>query len=196
MAASRDSAALAWTPETIEHKIAVLRDHCGAVGRDPAEITLTVGANVVIRRDRASAEAVYAHQLAVAIGEAVTLFRNPPRSDARVRLREVDDRQHDFGEAAFFERGYEAGLHAAAPRRFFDQERSRSRWVSAFRGHQVKNLFPDSGRGSRLLARLPHRCAPSWRRDARTTASLPSVVVMVVVPMRAVGSHVAGEFSV
>ena len=54
------------TPETIEHKIAVLRDHCRSVGRDPAAITLTVGANVVIRRDRASAEAVYAHQRAVA----------------------------------------------------------------------------------------------------------------------------------
>jgi alkanesulfonate monooxygenase SsuD/methylene tetrahydromethanopterin reductase-like flavin-dependent oxidoreductase (luciferase family) len=52
------------TPETIAHKIAVLRQHCEAVGRDPLEIELTVGTNMVIRRDRASAEAVYAQQLA------------------------------------------------------------------------------------------------------------------------------------
>ena len=53
------------TPETIERKIAVLREHCLAVGRDIADIELTVGANIVIRGDRATAEAVYADQLRV-----------------------------------------------------------------------------------------------------------------------------------
>jgi alkanesulfonate monooxygenase SsuD/methylene tetrahydromethanopterin reductase-like flavin-dependent oxidoreductase (luciferase family) len=53
------------TPETIERKIAILGEHCRDVGRDISEITLTVGANVVIRRDRETAAAVYAHQLTV-----------------------------------------------------------------------------------------------------------------------------------
>ncbi len=51
------------TPETLERKIAILGDHCREVGRDIAAIELTVGANVVVRRDRATAEAVYAEQL-------------------------------------------------------------------------------------------------------------------------------------
>ena len=48
------------TPETIERKIGILGEHCREVGRDLSDITLTVGANAVIRRDRATAEAVYA----------------------------------------------------------------------------------------------------------------------------------------
>jgi alkanesulfonate monooxygenase SsuD/methylene tetrahydromethanopterin reductase-like flavin-dependent oxidoreductase (luciferase family) len=51
------------TPETIERKVGILRDHCVEVGRDAGEIELTVGANVVIRGDRATADAVYAEQL-------------------------------------------------------------------------------------------------------------------------------------
>ena len=53
------------TPETIAHKIGLLGEHCREVGRDLSDITLTVGANAVIRRDRAAAEAVYARQLVV-----------------------------------------------------------------------------------------------------------------------------------
>jgi len=52
------------TPETLARKIGILADHCRAVGRDIGEIELTVGANIVVRRDRVAAEAVYAEQLA------------------------------------------------------------------------------------------------------------------------------------
>jgi alkanesulfonate monooxygenase SsuD/methylene tetrahydromethanopterin reductase-like flavin-dependent oxidoreductase (luciferase family) len=53
------------TPETIERKIAILGEHCRDVGRELSDIELTVGANIVIRPDRATAEAVYADQLRV-----------------------------------------------------------------------------------------------------------------------------------
>jgi alkanesulfonate monooxygenase SsuD/methylene tetrahydromethanopterin reductase-like flavin-dependent oxidoreductase (luciferase family) len=39
------------TVETIAHKLAVLRDHCASVGRDPAAITPTVAFGMVIRDD-------------------------------------------------------------------------------------------------------------------------------------------------
>lgn len=50
-------------PPDVARKIAVLGEHCREVGRDIADITLTVGGNLVIRRDRSAAEAVYAEQL-------------------------------------------------------------------------------------------------------------------------------------
>jgi alkanesulfonate monooxygenase SsuD/methylene tetrahydromethanopterin reductase-like flavin-dependent oxidoreductase (luciferase family) len=37
------------SPETLAHKDAVLREHCAAVGRDPATITRSVGCKVTIR---------------------------------------------------------------------------------------------------------------------------------------------------
>lgn len=39
------------TPETVARKLAVLRRHCAAVGRDPAEILPTLAVGVVVRRD-------------------------------------------------------------------------------------------------------------------------------------------------
>lgn len=51
-------------PETIERRIGILAEHCREVGRDIRGIELTVGANVIIRRDRDRAEAVYGTQLA------------------------------------------------------------------------------------------------------------------------------------
>jgi alkanesulfonate monooxygenase SsuD/methylene tetrahydromethanopterin reductase-like flavin-dependent oxidoreductase (luciferase family) len=65
------------TPETIERKIAILREHCRDVGREFADIELTVGANIVIRKDRASAEAVYADQLRVNHATAETNVTQP-----------------------------------------------------------------------------------------------------------------------
>jgi F420-dependent oxidoreductase-like protein len=44
------------TPETIAHKLAVLRDHCAAVGRDPAAILSTVSLGLVIRDDPAAVQ--------------------------------------------------------------------------------------------------------------------------------------------
>jgi F420-dependent oxidoreductase-like protein len=44
------------TPETIAHKLAVLREHCAAVGRDPAAILPTVSLGLVIRDDPAAVQ--------------------------------------------------------------------------------------------------------------------------------------------
>ena len=65
------------TPETIERKIGILGEHCREVGRDLSDITLTVGANAVIRRDLATAEAVYADQLRINQANDVTNVTNP-----------------------------------------------------------------------------------------------------------------------
>jgi alkanesulfonate monooxygenase SsuD/methylene tetrahydromethanopterin reductase-like flavin-dependent oxidoreductase (luciferase family) len=50
--------------ERITHKLEVLRGHCEAVGRDLAEIELTVGCKVVIRDSEAEARRVWEGQLA------------------------------------------------------------------------------------------------------------------------------------
>ncbi len=48
-------------PETAGHKVDVLRGHCEAIGRDPAEIELSVSLGpVLIRDDDAEAERVIA----------------------------------------------------------------------------------------------------------------------------------------
>jgi alkanesulfonate monooxygenase SsuD/methylene tetrahydromethanopterin reductase-like flavin-dependent oxidoreductase (luciferase family) len=51
------------SPETIERKIRVLGEHCAAVGRDPADISLTVGAQIIIRDSEAEARAIHEAQL-------------------------------------------------------------------------------------------------------------------------------------
>ena len=51
------------TPERIAHKISVLGDHCSAVGRDLADIRLTLGALAVIRDSEAEARAVHERHL-------------------------------------------------------------------------------------------------------------------------------------
>jgi alkanesulfonate monooxygenase SsuD/methylene tetrahydromethanopterin reductase-like flavin-dependent oxidoreductase (luciferase family) len=50
--------------EAIERKVRVLGEHCAAVGRDPADIRLTLGAQVIIRDSAAEARAVHEAQLA------------------------------------------------------------------------------------------------------------------------------------
>ena len=52
------------SPETIEHKIAILGEHCEAVGRDLSDIRLTLGVQVIIRDSVADARAVHEAQLA------------------------------------------------------------------------------------------------------------------------------------
>jgi alkanesulfonate monooxygenase SsuD/methylene tetrahydromethanopterin reductase-like flavin-dependent oxidoreductase (luciferase family) len=44
------------TPDEVAARIAILREHCDDVGRDPAEIELTVSLTPVVRDDRATAE--------------------------------------------------------------------------------------------------------------------------------------------
>jgi alkanesulfonate monooxygenase SsuD/methylene tetrahydromethanopterin reductase-like flavin-dependent oxidoreductase (luciferase family) len=46
------------TPEVLAHKDAVLREHCAAVGRDPAAIERTVGCKITIRSTESEAERV------------------------------------------------------------------------------------------------------------------------------------------
>jgi alkanesulfonate monooxygenase SsuD/methylene tetrahydromethanopterin reductase-like flavin-dependent oxidoreductase (luciferase family) len=46
-------------PEVMARKVAVLRDHCAAVGRDPAEIEFTLGVKVTIRDSQAEADRVW-----------------------------------------------------------------------------------------------------------------------------------------
>lgn len=49
--------------KTIEHKVGVLHQHCAAVGRDPAAIQLTLGAQVIIRDTEAEARSIHEAQL-------------------------------------------------------------------------------------------------------------------------------------
>ena len=51
-------------PETLAHKLDVLREHCAAVGRDPAEIELTVGCKPLIRDSRAEARRAWSELMA------------------------------------------------------------------------------------------------------------------------------------
>ena len=51
-------------PEKLAHKLDVLREHCTAVGRDPAEIELTVGCKPLIRDSRAEARRVWSELMA------------------------------------------------------------------------------------------------------------------------------------
>ena len=44
------------TPETLAHKDEILREHCAAVGRDPATIERSVGCKITIRKTEAEAE--------------------------------------------------------------------------------------------------------------------------------------------
>jgi alkanesulfonate monooxygenase SsuD/methylene tetrahydromethanopterin reductase-like flavin-dependent oxidoreductase (luciferase family) len=44
------------TPETLARKDEILREHCAAVGRDPATIERSVGCKITIRRTEAEAE--------------------------------------------------------------------------------------------------------------------------------------------
>ena len=50
--------------EKLAHKLDVLREHCAAVGRDPAEIELTVGCKPIIRDLRAEARRVWSELMA------------------------------------------------------------------------------------------------------------------------------------
>jgi len=50
--------------ETVERKVRILGEHCEAVGRDPAAIQLTVGAQVIVRDSAAEARAIHEAQLA------------------------------------------------------------------------------------------------------------------------------------
>jgi alkanesulfonate monooxygenase SsuD/methylene tetrahydromethanopterin reductase-like flavin-dependent oxidoreductase (luciferase family) len=52
------------TPEKLRHKVEVLRGHCEAVGRDFAEIELTVGCKPIIRSTEAEARQVWQAQMA------------------------------------------------------------------------------------------------------------------------------------
>jgi alkanesulfonate monooxygenase SsuD/methylene tetrahydromethanopterin reductase-like flavin-dependent oxidoreductase (luciferase family) len=49
--------------DLFRHKAAVLRDHCLAMGRDPATIEHTVGGKLVIRRDPVEARRVFDEQM-------------------------------------------------------------------------------------------------------------------------------------
>jgi alkanesulfonate monooxygenase SsuD/methylene tetrahydromethanopterin reductase-like flavin-dependent oxidoreductase (luciferase family) len=51
-------------PEKLAHKLEVLRGHCGAVGRDIAEIELTVGCKPLIRDSREEARRAWTEQMA------------------------------------------------------------------------------------------------------------------------------------
>ena len=51
------------TPETLRHKAEVLRGHCEAVGRDPAQIEFTVGCKPFIRDSEAEARRAWVAQM-------------------------------------------------------------------------------------------------------------------------------------
>ena len=107
------------TPESLAAADAVLRDACAAAGRDEREIERTTNLNLVIRRDRAEAEAAWAEwcdihlpkreqldvggspsEVAEALipyrdagfGHVVLVFRSPFDLETMDRLAEVLDR--------------------------------------------------------------------------------------------------------
>jgi alkanesulfonate monooxygenase SsuD/methylene tetrahydromethanopterin reductase-like flavin-dependent oxidoreductase (luciferase family) len=51
------------TVEKLRHKVEVLRGHCGAVGRDIGEITMTAGCKPIIRDTEAEARRVWESQM-------------------------------------------------------------------------------------------------------------------------------------
>lgn len=51
-------------PDLMRRKVAVLREHCAAVGRDPAEIEFTLGCKLTIRDTEAEAERVWREAMA------------------------------------------------------------------------------------------------------------------------------------
>ena len=51
--------------DVFRHKRGVLRDHCQAIGRDPASIEYMIGGKLVIRRDAAEARRAFAAQMRV-----------------------------------------------------------------------------------------------------------------------------------
>lgn len=74
-------------PETIARKVRILGEHCAAVGRDPADIQLTVGALVVIRDSVAQAEAFHEQQLE----QNLITPENSKFNEGSVWLGTVDD---------------------------------------------------------------------------------------------------------
>jgi F420-dependent oxidoreductase-like protein len=70
-----DSVNILGTPETVRHKISVLHRHCEDVGRDPAEIEISVNLPyLVTSREQAAAER---HALAARLGSSVHI---PPEA--------------------------------------------------------------------------------------------------------------------
>lgn len=80
-------------PATLAHKLAVLREHCAAVGRDPARIELTVGCKPVIRDSREAALRVWREQAAHNLAsdelddDELTWVGTPEDVAAAMRLR-------------------------------------------------------------------------------------------------------------
>ena len=61
------------SPEKLATSLGILKQHCADIGRDIADIELTLGANVIIRDRRADAETIWAEQM---VTNQVTLDTN------------------------------------------------------------------------------------------------------------------------
>jgi alkanesulfonate monooxygenase SsuD/methylene tetrahydromethanopterin reductase-like flavin-dependent oxidoreductase (luciferase family) len=87
------------TPEVLRHKVEVLREHCATVGRDIAEIEMTVGCKPIIRNSEAEARRVWEAQMAhnrtpmADVIEDDTFWNGTPD--------QIADRMHGYRELGF-----------------------------------------------------------------------------------------------
>ena len=113
-----DACNLFGDPEAIRHKVAVLHRHCEAVGRDPAEVTITQLGEAAVM---ASGGERYADVVGT-VEEQVGRYRE--LADAGVQ--QVFVALHEDGTTEQVERF--ADVIAAFPRKAVDQRRARSSW--------------------------------------------------------------------
>jgi alkanesulfonate monooxygenase SsuD/methylene tetrahydromethanopterin reductase-like flavin-dependent oxidoreductase (luciferase family) len=87
------------SPEKLAHKVDVLREHCGAVGRDVDEIEFTLGVKLTIRDSRTEADRVWREAMAhnrtpmERVAEDDTFWNGSPR--------EIADRLLPYVELGF-----------------------------------------------------------------------------------------------
>jgi alkanesulfonate monooxygenase SsuD/methylene tetrahydromethanopterin reductase-like flavin-dependent oxidoreductase (luciferase family) len=98
LARSGDAWNTSGTVEDVRARIAILADHCAAVGRDPATIAMTISFPIVLRDDRRAAEralaAILAHNGLEAITNVPVLLGSP----AEVAAAIAPYRDLGFGE--------------------------------------------------------------------------------------------------
>ncbi len=85
--------------EKLRHKVEVLRGHCEAVGRDPAEIEFTAGCKPIIRDTEAEARRVWEAQMAhnrTPMAEVETTTRSGSARPELVAERMIERRALGF----------------------------------------------------------------------------------------------------
>ncbi len=66
------------SPETLQHKTAVLEKHCNNIGRDPSEIVKVLAKTVAIGQTRDEADRIAAQNPFVGIGDQANYVKGTP----------------------------------------------------------------------------------------------------------------------